>query len=406
MRIFITAALLASALAGCGAENPFGGDPGHQWEGGTAPPVVTGTWTMSSGGGSSLINDIDPLQDGIQDALVIQFDKPMAPSGFTVASLALETTWPSTGAVQIDEVIYEEETARAKIWATFTTETAFMLTIQAGALSDLSGDILDANHNGVFDGAPWDDHRSTFHTGSAPEADLRSPVLDAHNPAGGGLGNPLPDISVNFGFGPMDTATLTADNFTLVRTSDSSEVSVQLIAATPDQIVIRPRSDLAWGERYTVRLSASVADESGNLLDVNGDGFVWPDEADYLWDFQLADDASSHGTPPTVAGVLLGPDREWILVEFYQSLTHIPVVMDAGSYTAATIVLHDNQGLVPLTFQPQPSGRQVICFPQRYPGEGITLAVTSGVRDEWGNGLDGNEDGMGGTPGDDWVLSF
>lgn len=403
---FVLAALTL-IWAACGVEdNPFGSDPDHGWQGGGSLPRVTATGTFSGGLGNHVVADVDPETEGIQDAILVQFDQAMSPGSFSAGDFDIEATWPEQGTVGVEDVEYIEELKMARVWATFDEESAWILTMSAGSVTDLGGNPVDANHNGLEDGAPWDDLRATFHHGSAPEADLASPVIDGHYPTGGGLTDPLPDIAVIFALGPMDTTTLNLESFTLVVTEGQAPVAVELVSVTETQIVMRPRSELEPGVRYTVTLSPAVADTSGNLLDSNGDGYLWPDEEDFTWDIQMADDSTTHSTPPTVAGVA-GGNPDYLTIDFQQSLTGLPVVMDDATFTAANIQVLDAGGMVPLRFEPLVGLHQVRCYFQRPVSGPMQLWVSAMVRDEWGNGLDGNGDGLGGTPGeDDWTATL
>ena len=408
MKKMITiAGLLALIAAGCGPEdNPFAADPDTGLQGGAALPVILRSGTLSGGPGSSVIEDIDPGTAGIQDGLTLDFNDVMDPSTIVASSFILESTTEGSPSISIDEIVYIEETESAVIYATFESETAYMLTVLADLVTDIAGNPVDANHNGIADGSPWDDARFTFHTGSAEETDITPPVVSANTPQGGGLNDPGTEITVEFENGPMDVSLLTTANMTIVRTSDSSAVSAELIGAGDDYITIRATSDLQWGERYTIRLSSEVADESGNLLDTNGDGFIWPDEPDFIWDIQMADDESTHKTPPTVENATLAIADGWILIEFIQSLTGEDVIMDEATIIQQNIQLTDNQGNVPLSFE-MSAGDEVYCFFQRPVSGSLTLWVSAMVQDEYGNYLDGNEDGLGGTPGvDDWSRVF
>jgi hypothetical protein len=398
-------AALLLLWAACGVEdNPFGSDPEHQWQGGTGKPHAVSYWTQTGGEGSHTIGDMDPGTEGLQDRILVTFDQDMDPSTLTAPGLLLEETWPVWQEIDITSVDYIPQLRRAVISATFTVDTGIMLTLPAGQVLDLGGNPLDPNHNGADDGAPWDDTRLTLIAGSGVEFDITPPGMESHWPTGGYVDNQLPDIAAVLGLGPMDTGTLTPESFFLLRTSDSSEVDVRL-TATEAGVSMAPASPLDWGERYTVVLRASVADLSGNSLDSNADSYVWPDEADFVWDFKLADDGTTHSNPPAVAGVVM--HETWAMLEFYQSTTHDVVVMDAATYTAGNIQVMDDYGLVPISFEPQDNGRQVVIYFERAVTSPRHLFVSALVRDRYGNGLDGNEDGLGGTPGeDDKVFDF
>ncbi len=404
-RIAETALVLIIVLTGCVEDNPFNAGSQNNWEGGGSYPHIVQQGTWSGGSGSHVLSDMDPDAAGVQDAMVLTFDQPMDPATLTAGDFVIESTTGIPATVTPDEIIYAPENGTVTLHATFQTETAYLLTAPAGASMSIAGKQLDANHNALYDGSPWDDSRFTFFNGSAVEADIIHPTINDHWPTGGGNTNQRPDITILFANGPMDVSMLTAENFYMVKTSDSSAVNAPVTIASAGQITIVPTSDLGWGERYTLRLRARVDDSAGNTLDVPPIPWVWPDEPDYTWDFQMDDDATSHKTPPTVSQAVLTTD--YVVVTFEESLTGNSVVMDTGSFNATNIQLYDDLGMIPLQYQASPAEDEVYCYPERPVGAGATIWISAYTLDQYGNPLDGNNDGLGGTPGeDDWSTTF
>ena len=397
-------AMMLAALA-CVDDNPFVASPDNVWQGGDSHPAIVMWGTASGGMGTTELNDTDPGTVGLQDALLLVFDQSMSPATMVVASLDLVATTTGGADPEIEQVDYYPSAARLEIQATFEEETAYLLTLPAGGATDLAGNPLDPNHNAQEDGSPWDDARLAFHSGSALEMDLVPPFVAAHQPAEqGGITDPATPIVISFAEGPMDATGITTETLSLLTTQDSSEVEIAISSVTPQQVVAEPRSPLQAGTRYTVVLSAEVADTTGNLLDSNADGFIWPDEADFTWDFQMADDSTTNATPPTVAQAELVTDQS-IRIQFRESLTGARVSMDASTLTPAHIQCIDSAGQIPVQVgEPGPAGDDVICYLLRpFQGE-VTVVVTIGARDEFGNPLDGNGNGLGGEPGiDDWT---
>jgi hypothetical protein len=399
------AGTLAMLALACVDDNPFTADPDTQWQGGATHPHIDLWGTSSEGLGSTVLNDLDPATEGVQDAILVVFDQVMDPATMVEASLELAATTSGAPAPEIEEVAYYPTARRMEVHATFARETAYLLTLTAGAPTNLAGEPLDPNFNAQADGSPWDDARLTFHNGTAEEMDLMPPIVDIFSPPEqGGVPDPGTSIRIVFERGPMDASTFGEDALRLLLTEDSSEVGMRIDSVTPSQILATPTDSLDYGARYTVVLSSQVADSAGNLLDSNGDGHVWPDEPDFVWDFQLVDDSTTHGTPPTVAGVSSEVPLSF-KVQFEESLTGDQVSMDASTLVPANIQCVDAGGQIPLEVGTlSPSGDAVTCYMLREPQGEVTVIVSLEVLDSYGNPLDGNGNGLGGEPGlDDWT---
>lgn len=400
-RITAGISILLLLLMGCVEDNPFKADTEVQWEGGNDHPHIDMVGTESGGFGSSQFSDLDPERNGIQDAVMLSFDKDIDPSTITAASFEMIETDPGTGPVQFESISYFPEDGTAILVGTFSDDTAYLLTVTAGSVLDITGNELDPNHNALYDGAPWDDRLLTFYAGSAVMRDIVSPSISGNFPNAGNVGNLTPQPRVLFVNGPMNVSQLNLNNFTMVRTSDSVSVALQLVSATGSQIVTQPVNELSYGTRYTLRLSAQITDDAGNYLDTNGDGYIWPDEPDLVWDFKITDDASTHTEPPAVDQATLMPGNTCVRIEFEKSLTGDYVVMDTATFIAANIQVIDSNGSIPILFETGADPSAVNCLLQRSTEGTATLFVSYEVADEYGNLLDSNHNGLGGTPGED-----
>jgi hypothetical protein len=394
-------AILLLLLLGCAEDNPFKADPEVQWEGGNAHPHIDFAGTESGGFGDFEFTDLDPDRNGIQDAVMLSFDKDIDPATVITSSFEMVRTSPSSGSVQFESISYYPEERIALLAGTFVDDRGYLLTVTAGGILDITGNELDPNHNALYDGSPWDDRLITFYTGTAETVDITPPGVTGNFPRTGGIGSLTPNVRVFFDNGPMNVSLLNLNNFTLVRTSDSSSVEMHMVSATEDEIIASPDADLDYGTKYTARLSAQVADSSGNYLDTNGDGYIWPDEPDLVWDFQIEDDSSSHGTPPTIADATLIASDTYVRIEFEQSLTGDDVVMDAATFIPSNIQLADDIGSIPVVFETGMDPSAVDCLLQRQPMGTVTLFISCLVADEYGNLFDGNNNGLGGNPEED-----
>ncbi|MCK4807382.1 MAG: Ig-like domain-containing protein [Candidatus Aegiribacteria sp.] len=402
-RIIVGISLSLLLLLGCAKDNPFKADPEVQREGGNEHPHIDMAGTESGGFGNFQFSDLDPEKDGIQDAVILSFDKEIDPSTITAASFEMVETDPGAGSIQFTNISYYPEIRTAILAGTFSDDTAYLLTVNAGSILDIVGNELDPNHNALYDGSPWDDRLFAFFNGSAEIRDITPPGISGNFPNTGNVGNLLPQPRVLFNNGPMDEDQLTLNNFTMVRTADSSSVILEILSVTSTGITTEPKDSLSYGTRYTLRLSAQIADSAGNYLDTNGDGYVWPNEPDLVWDFQIVDDSTTHAAPPSVDQATLMSGNAQVYIEFEQSLTGDDVVMDDGTFTAANIQVIDNNGSIPIVFETSVDPSAVNCLLQRNAEGTVTLFVSYRVADEYGNLLDGNHDGLGGNPEeDDW----
>ncbi|MCD4701327.1 MAG: Ig-like domain-containing protein [Candidatus Aegiribacteria sp.] len=397
--------ILLLLLLGCVEDNPFKADPDVQCEGGNEHPHIDLVGTESGGMGDIEFSDLDPETAGIQDAIILSFDKDIDPSTVTAASFAMVETSPGTGSVQFTSISYFQESGTAILAGTFSDDKAYLLTVTAGGIQDILGNELDPNHNALYDGSPWDDRLFTFFTGSgfSEMRDITPPGITGYFPKTGCITNITPNPRVFFSDGPMDVSQLNLNNFTLETTSGSTSITLEMVSATSTEIIATPVSDLSYGTRYTVRLSAQLADSAGNSLDTNGDGYIWPNEPDLVWDFQIEDDGTTHGTPPTLSDAIYQPGSPIIRIKFEQSVTGDDVVMDDGTFIAANIQVTDANGSIPIVFETSTDPAAVYCLLQRNAVGTVTLFISCNVADEYGNLFDGDNNGLGGTPGeDDW----
>ena len=75
--------------------------------------------------------------------------------------------------------------------------------------------------------------------------------------------------------------------------------------------------------------------------------------------------------------------------------------MDAATFIAANIQVIDSNGSIPIVFETGADPGAVNCLLQRSTEGTATLYVSYKVADEYGNLLDSNHNGLGGTPGED-----
>jgi hypothetical protein len=152
----------------------------------------------------------------------------------------------------------------------------------SGGISDLRGNLLDGNNNGVSEGSVVDDYVFTFST------------IDATPPEQTNIPR---DTVVRIIFDDeMDESTLTPQNVSLIEAGNERPINISYSTAN-STLFIEPREDLNFSKTYSVFISSMVRDVAQNLLDGNGDGVgSGSAQDDFILNFTTVPDTE----PPSV----------------------------------------------------------------------------------------------------------
>ncbi len=156
-------------------------------------------------------------------------------------------------------------------------------------ISDIGGNALDGNGNGVSEGSPIDDYAFNFTT-----IDPIPPRVVFTSPSDGEIGVPLTPIIRAIFDEKMDATSLDNFNVSLTDSAGGEIASVISYLSGNNTLMITPVSLLNYSSNYTVTISSMVRDISYNLLDGNKDGIgSGTSSDDYAWTFTSIPDTSS-----------------------------------------------------------------------------------------------------------------
>jgi parallel beta-helix repeat protein len=152
-------------------------------------------------------------------------------------------------------------------------------------ISDVKGNRLDGDGDGVSEGSPQDDYIFSFST-----IDQTPPKVVFTYPAHEQDDIPLrPILRVIFD-DDMDESSLNSGNVQLTLEGEARQVNITYSPSNRTMLV-EPLLDLDFSETYVVNISSMVRDTGGNLLDGNGDGTGSGTSSDnYTWSFDTVPD--------------------------------------------------------------------------------------------------------------------
>jgi outer membrane protein assembly factor BamB len=279
---------------------------------------------------------------------------------------------------QKDTIIIEPTTHMSK-------STVYTVTITTAA-KDTSGNNLDGNGNGIFDGATADKFTFSFVTRDRVLPQITS-IEPQNNEENIGLGSV---IKISF-TDPMDHAA----------TEGAFSSSPKLAGGfewAGNTLTFIPKNALDPGITYNITIRTSAVDAIGNPLDGDYDDIDdGSPEDDYSWSFKTIE-----GTPPTVQ-TISPPDHAFdipitstIRVTFSEPMNQTSVE-EAFSISPALqgsiLWLGETMEFTPI---------QELNFETKYEIKISTLA-----KDLVGNTLDGNGDGIGeDSTMDDYEANF
>jgi len=361
-------------------------------------PLVT---SINPNNGSQMI-DQNTSVAGIQGRMIVTFSDFMDAATMSESNIEILNT--STGGSQLSgfTVQYFPEIKRIFVDIdNVDSAGAFLVRLVSGGMTNTYGSPLDFDQDNENDGSPYDDYLSTFWTTSYTDTLVNTNVVNITNilPDSSRIVVQDPIIRVDFNMN-MDTTTLNTANITLKNESGTSQ-TLNVVSKTLTRIDLQPASLLAMSENYYVTVKCANIQRIGDsqtpnymlVLDGDDDG---PEatEPDFEWYFRVDTIA-----PPTVGVAYLG----------YARFTFSRLI-DESTITAANIRVHDSKGYIPGSFRIHYNSTHTYTmvdyhFKRSFSGTRYGF-VSKDVQAENGYFLDGNGNGIGGEPGDNYYHSF
>ncbi|MGB9719883.1 MAG: hypothetical protein ACPL28_00165 [bacterium] len=286
---------------------------------------------------------------------------------------------------------------------------SFLLRLVSGSsgMKNIYGSPLDGDNDDFADGTPYDDYHSTFWT--APLSDTLvatfQPTIDNFAPDTIATNNTTPQIQIGFpAISPMDTNTLNTNNIKLAEESGGS-VTLNIVSRDPYGIVLQPQNPLTTGRNYTITVVCNNIKRLGDSktpayllrLDGNDDG---PEETEPdLQSYFRVDDPNN---PPRIQSVT-AIGTSGVMITFTR-------LTDNSTINANNIMVYDNSGYVPgdMRIYTNTGGDRTIVdyYYKRTIGGGRRVWISRQVQATNGYNLDGNGNGIGGEPWDDYKSAF
>jgi hypothetical protein len=285
---------------------------------------------------------------------------------------------------------------------------SFLLRLVSGSagMKNLYGLPLDGNNDDFADGTPYDDHHSTFWTAPLSDTLVRTfqPTIAGFSPDTVAANNTTPQIQIGFpGLSPMDTNTLNIANIKLTQ-EDGGAVTLNIISRDPYGIVLQPASPLTTGRNYTITLVCNNIKRLGDsktpqyLLRLDGDNDGPEENEPDLQSYFRVDDPNN---PPRIQGV--NAIGNGVMITFTR-------LIDTATITSGNIYVYDNTGYVPgdMRVYTNTAGDRTIIdyYFKRNVGAGRRIFVSKEVKATNGYKFDGNGNGIGGEPWDDYKSAF
>ncbi|MGQ9701872.1 MAG: hypothetical protein ACUVQT_05405 [bacterium] len=286
---------------------------------------------------------------------------------------------------------------------------SFLLRLVSGAtgMRNTYGSPLDGDNDDFADGTPYDDYHSSFWT--APLSDTLvatfQPTISNFSPDTIATNNTQPFISIEFPIvSPMDTLTLNTTNIQLSE-EGGGPVSLNLISRDFYGVVLQPVNPLTMGRNYTITVKCNNIKRFGDsktpvyLLRLDGDEDGPEETEPDLQSYFRVDDPNN---PPRVQNVsAIG--NSGVMITFTR-------LLDNSTITPSNIKVYDNTGYVPgdMRIYTNNAGDRTIIdyYYKRTIGGGRKVFVAKEVKATNGYNLDGNGNGIGGEPWDNYEHAY
>lgn len=408
-KLYILSLILLTVIACQKAENILSPDPDMpQGTGAGNLPTVTSISPVNY----TQMTDINGSIPGIQGLITVRFSDYMDPTSVTnknniiILDVRTNTNIPQE---MISTEYYQEIRTLYINISDVPDSGSFLLRLVSGAegMKNLYASPLDGDNDDFADGTPYDDYHSTFWT--APLSDTLvatfQPTIAGFTPDTVAMNNTTPQIQIGFpGVSPMDTNTLSTDNIKLAD-EGGTNISLNIVSRDPYSIILQPTNPLTTGKNYTITLVCDKIKRRGDsktpvyLLKLDGDSDGPEETEPNLQSYFRVDDPNN---PPRVQSVnAIGTSGAMI------TFTRL---LDNATINSSNIFIYDNTGYVPgdMRIYTNSAGDRTIIdyYYKRTVGGGRRAFVSKEVKATNGYKLDGNGNGIGGEPWDDYKGAF
>ncbi|MEO0161459.1 MAG: Ig-like domain-containing protein [candidate division WOR-3 bacterium] len=358
------------------------------------------------------MTDNNSNQPGIQGLITVRFSDYMDPASVTnkdnivILDVRTNTNIPQD---KITTEYYQEIKTLYINISDVPDSGSFLLRLVSGAqgMKNLYGSPLDGDNDDFADGTPYDDYHSTFWT--APLSDTLiatfQPTISNFSPDTVAINNTTPQIQIDFPvISPMDTNTLNTSNIKLAD-ENGTNIALNLITRTPYGITLQPANPLTTGKNYTITVVCNNIKRLGDsktpqyLLKLDGDRDGPEENEPDLQSYFRVDDPNN---PPRVSS-LTPIGSNGVTITFSR-------LLDNTTITSSNIIVYDNNGYVPgsmRVYTNNAGDRTIIDYYfKRTISAGRRVFVSKEVKATNGYKLDGNNNGIGGEPWDDYKGGF
>ena len=403
-RALIFAFTLIVIIACQKAENIFGIDPGlpDSYGAGNLPYVMQ--ITPSNGG---QLTDHSSVEPGIQGQIEIIFSNYMDEATLTTTNIEILNTTTNTAiASSYITTEYFPEIRKLFIYIdTIPAGGAYLLTLSN--MTNQYGTRLDFDRDNIDDGS-YDDYLSTFWTTGNTDTlvTLTWPQIASIDPYLERVTNQQPVITIDFSstspYG-MDQTTLPTTNFSLVNSTGAS-YGLSQISVSGSQVQLQPAGNLPYGDNYTLTISCSNIKKIAKsttpsyltVLDGNANGpeATEPDTGGY---FRV-----DTVIPPRVNASDITGGGKFTFTR----------LIDESTIDLTNIKVFDANGHIPgelRIYYDADSTYTMVDYYYKRPTSGDPDAfVSKDIKDKHKDYyLDGNANGIGGEPWDDyWEYNF
>ncbi len=388
-------------IIGCKEENVLTALPdAPQGTGDSDLPYVS---YISPSNGAQMPDD-DPTQSGIQGSYYMSFSRFMDPATINTGNFIILNT--ATGGQFTDFTVdYYRELKQAVLTLNNVDSAgAFLIRCVSGGATNTFGSPLDGDQDNLIDGTPYDDYHATFSTNGNTDTLVNrdQPEISSISPESLAVNDQQPFITINFDMN-MDTTTLNTSTVTLANEGGTAQ-TLTVTNKTLTQIQLQPTGMLAMSENFFVTVNCANIKRTGDsqtpdyLLTLDGDE-DGPEatEPDIQWYFRV-----DSIVPPRITS--LSP------LGTYGARFQFTILIDEATITASNIRVFDNKGYVPGTIRIRYGGGMTYTMVDYYFKRTISGTkygfVSKDVLGQNGYYFDGDYNGIGGEPWDDYYNSF